>query len=140
MPISFDRLEKGVAYDRPTLARLWGYKSWRAFGKGVFTPRGEQLILLFITEQKQEALPQYRDMFDGEVLKIEGELGHGSDERIIQAKQSGDKIHVFHRKRHHEPFTYEGEFDVESYTLHSNRPSQFTLRRITYKSLAKAAF
>lgn len=131
MPVSFDGFCVGFAYDRPTLARLWGYKSWAAIGKGVVTPAGQNVIVLFITRDKQETLSQYQDAFDGEVLHMEGEDSHGSDQRLINAHANGDEVHLFFRERHHAPFTYQGKVVLETYERFSKQPSRFVFRRAT---------
>src|SRR5215203_1400695 len=106
MPVSMDTLLPGEEYDRPYLARLWGYDSWTAIGRGIFTPANDNKIILFVTREKQRSLTQYRDYFDGDVLHIEGESGRTSDQRIIDSTTSGDKVFLFFRERHHRPFTY----------------------------------
>ena len=129
MPVSFDGFNIGYSYDRPALAELWGYKSWAAIGKGVVTPAGQSVIVLFITKDKQETLPQYQDAFDGDVLRMEGEDRHRSDERLINADENGDDVHLFYRERHHAPFTYQGKIVLESFERSNARPSRFVFRR-----------
>ncbi len=128
MPVSFERIQVGKAYDRPTLAALWGYKTWSAIGRGVVTPARENVIVLFITKEKQDALPQYVDVLDGDILKIDGEDRHGSDERLVSAARNGDEVHLFYRDRHHLPFTYEGLVVLESHERRSKEPSRFVFR------------
>src|SRR6266480_3835381 len=108
MQVTFEQLTVGQSYSRPQLAELWGYKKYNAIARGVVTPRGSNTILLFITVEKQSHLTQYRDSLDGTNLVMEGEKNHGGDQRIINAATSGDEIHLFYRKRHHEDFTYYG--------------------------------
>src|ERR1035441_6658243 len=108
MPISFESLTVGGSYDRPFLASLWGYKGWAALARGIITPANENLIILFITKEKQKELPQYRDTFDGETLRIEGEDGHSNDERLINSSLNGDEVYLFYREKHHSQFVYEG--------------------------------
>jgi len=133
MPISFEGFCVGCAYDRPALAEIWGYKSWAAIAKGVVTPAGQPVIVLFITKEKQGTLPQYQDTFDGEVLRMEGEDGHGSDERLINADRNGDEVHLFYRDRHHAPFIYEGRVVLEEYQRLTGKPSRFVFRRWTHR-------
>jgi putative restriction endonuclease len=129
VPLSFDTLRVGHAYDRPTLAKLWGYKSWSAIGKGVVTPARENVIVLFITKEKQQTLPQYQDTLDGGTLRMEGEDRHRSDERLINAANNGDDVHLFYRERHHAPFTYEGRVVLEDHQRRGEKPSRFVFRR-----------
>lgn len=127
MPVQFDSISKGSEWDRNELANLWGYQSFHALARGVFTPAGQRFIVLFVTEQKQESLTQYDDRLVGKVLHWEGEDGHQNDLRIAHAGENGDEIHVLYRERHHEPFRYLGEVRVKKATLLTKQPSQFEL-------------
>lgn len=68
MPVSLEKLKIGQEYERPYLADIWGYKGFQAISRGVVTPSGTKYIILFVTKQKQEALTQYNDYLDGELL------------------------------------------------------------------------
>ena len=117
MLIDFASLKLGRDYDRPELAQLWGYKSFHALGRGVFTPAGHNAIVLFITEQQQPALPQYQNSFDGEFLWMDGEDGHKSDNRLANSLNR-DTVRLFHRKRDHSLFRYFGEVSlIESFLV-----------------------
>jgi hypothetical protein len=59
MPISFANISKGATYSRQVLAELWGYASFHAIARGVVTPRGDNKIVLFVTEEKQPSAEQY---------------------------------------------------------------------------------
>lgn len=126
MPVNFKPLTIGNEYERPKLAALWGYKSHHAISRGVVTPTGTQLVILFVTKEKQEALTQYRDFLDESNLHWEGEERHGSDERIVNSARNGDEIHLFYRERHHSPFVYLGRIELIDYEIRANDPSRFT--------------
>jgi putative restriction endonuclease len=128
--VDLTQLFIGHEYDRPTLARLWGYRSYNAISRGVFTPRDQDIIVFFVTNEKQEALTQYEDRIDADVLFWEGEQGHGSDARITAGR---DSIHVFYRERHHSPFVYEGRALLRSHLLRHDGPSKFTFQLIDRK-------
>src|SRR5579883_1090833 len=96
----------GAKYTRPELAGRWGYTSHHAIGRGVVTPRGENLIILFVTRIKQEALTPYEDALSGDLLFWEGQEKHGTDDRVINARAAGDEVHLFYREIHHTPFEY----------------------------------
>jgi hypothetical protein len=131
MPISFESLTVGGSYTRPFLQSLWGYRGWEALARGVITPANENVIILFITKEKQKELPQYRDTFDGEVLRIEGEDGHSNDERLINSRSNGDEVYLFYREKHHSPFVYEGRIVIEEHeTRAGTTPSRFVFRRL----------
>lgn len=125
MSISFKLLEIGQSYDRPFLAKLWGYQSYHAISKGVITPVNTKYIILFVTKEKQSVFPQYNDYIDGNLLFWEGEERHGSDQRIIQADKNDEKIHLFYRDIHHTPFIYFGKILLTDYQLRETTPSEF---------------
>ena len=128
MPIDFNNIEIGRGYDRPFLARLWGYKNYQALSRGVFTPENTKTIVLFVTKSKQKALPQYNDYIDGNLLFWEGETQHGSDQRIIESSNKNDKIHLFYREIHHYPFVYFGIITLIEFHLRDNKPSDFIFK------------
>ena len=113
MPVSFKSLVVGNSYDRLFLSELWGYRGFQAIARGVVTPANSKIIVLFVTEEKQESLTQYRDFLEGNLLHWEGEERHSSDDRVINAAAAGDEIHLFYRKMHHSPFVYMGPVQLE---------------------------
>ncbi len=125
MPVSFEKLNIGQEYERPYLADIWGYKGFQAISRGVVTPSGTKFIILFVTKQKQEALTQYNDYLDGDLLHWEGEEKHSSDTRVINARSANDEIHLFYRDIHHTPFVYYGQIHLKEHRLLSSSPSQF---------------
>lgn len=125
MPVSFEEILRGSEYTRPQLAQIWGFKSFQAISRGIVTPAKTPYIILFITKEKQACLTQYKDVFKAGVLDIEGETNHTADQRLVQAEQRGDEIHLFYRERHHMPFTYKGRVHVADYRLFGDRPSRF---------------
>jgi putative restriction endonuclease len=120
-----DVLELGRLYARARLAELWGYKSFHAIARGVVTPSGENVIILFVTREKQEGLTQYEDLLSGDRLYWEGEEGHGNDERISRAHENGEEIHLFYRDVHHTPFRYHGEVLLTRFIPKREEPSKF---------------
>ena len=126
--MKFAALEIGRSYDRPFLAKLWGYQSHHAISKGVVTPANTKYIILFVTKEKQSVFPQYNDYIDGNLLFWEGEEKHSSDQRIIQAKEKNEEIHLFYRDIHHTPFVYFGKIRLLDYQLRENVPSEFIFR------------
>lgn len=123
MAVSFEKLQVGREYDRPFLADQWGYKGFQAISRGVVTPVGSSVVVLFVTKKKQEALTQYNDYIDGDNLHWEGEEKHTSDNRIINASEANDEIHLFYREIHHSPLVYYGEIFLKEHRILTNRPS-----------------
>lgn len=128
MSVLFNDLKFGQTYERPFLARLWGYQSFHALSKGVVTPAGTKYIIFFVTKEKQEALTQYNDYIDGNMLFWEGEEKHSSDRRVFEAANNGDEIHLFYREIHHTPFVYFGKISLTDYQLREDGPSEFVFR------------
>ncbi len=106
---------------------MWGYESFHALSRGVFTPRDQNIVVLFVTREKQESQTQYQDHVVHDILFWEGETRHGTDERISNQK---DEIHVFYRDRHHSDFIYKGRVILESFKRYADRPSKFVFRFI----------
>ncbi len=130
MSVSFGGITKGRTYTRDELALMWGYEDFHAIARGVFTPAGQNIIVLFVTEEKQETLTPYTDRLQGRELMWEGESGHRTDMRITTARENGEEIHVLYRQRHHQPFTYLGQFQVEDSKILTEEPSRFRLVEI----------
>jgi hypothetical protein len=128
MPVSFSVVAVSGQYSRNKLADLWGYSSYHAIARGVVTPRDDNKIILFVTEEKQSSLEQYADRLVGHVLHWEGPNDHFAEERMACASTSGDEIHLFHRSRHHSDFVYMGKVAVLEYSKNTFSPSQFKLK------------
>ena len=82
MAVSFARITRGAEYSRNTLADIWGYSSYHAIARGVVTPQGDNKIILFVTEEKQDSLEQYADRLDGNLLYWEGPNDHFALEHV----------------------------------------------------------
>jgi putative restriction endonuclease len=128
MPVSFCEVTVGGPYSRNNLADLWGCASHHAIACGVVTPRDDNKIILFVTEEKQSSLEQYADRLVGPVLHWEGPNDHFAEERMVGASASGDEIHLFYRSRHHSDFVYMGQVVVLEYVQNTSPPSQFKLK------------
>ena len=59
MGVTFGSIKVGTTWDRKELAELWGYESFHAFGRGVFTPKNDNKIVLFVKEEKRDEDVQY---------------------------------------------------------------------------------
>jgi hypothetical protein len=128
--LNFINIEIGKKYERPWLAKEWGYRSYRAFAKGVFCPRNSKQIILFVTRIKQQSLEQYNDYISGEYLFWEGEKRHGHDDRIINSSSIGDAVHLFYREIHHSPFEYRGLITLAKIGTLPGKRMQFVFRLI----------
>ena len=128
MPITFAKVTKGATYSRQELAELWGYASFHAIARGVVTPRDDNKIVLFVTEEKQSSAEQYADRLSGGKLEWEGPTDHFAEDRMLNAASTGDEMHLFHRERHHTDFTYCGRLVVLSHVRRTDHPSHFTFK------------
>ncbi len=128
MSVSFVKVHKGATYSRNTLADLWGYSTFHAIARGVVTPRDDNKIILFVTEEKQTSAEQYKDRLSGNVLEWEGPTDHFAEDRMANAASSAEEIHLFHRERHHTDFTYCGRVKVLKHLPRTDRPSDFTFQ------------
>ncbi len=128
MPVDFSKLILGIKYTRPQLAIIWNYNKHQGFSKGVFTPSGQNVIVIFVTRIKQESLTQYNDYISGDVLHWEGETEHRNDNRIANAHLNGDEIHLFYREIHHTPFEYRGKIQILNFIEKIYEPSSFNFQ------------
>jgi hypothetical protein len=120
-----DPLEIGKGYDRKVLAQLWGLAGFQAIGRGVFTPKGVGQIFLFVTRERLGWMTPYNNFLDGDLLFWDGEKGHGSDDRIVNASRNGEEIHLFYRDNRLTPFTYHGKVVMVRCNRFTDRPSVF---------------
>lgn len=139
MGITMESLLLGEIYTRKELADLWGYENEKAISRGIITPKGSKIIILFVTRIKQKNFIQYKDYFEGDLLYMEGEKQHGSDNRIIQAGAAGEKIYLFYRERHHQPFVYYGLIQLISFTRNTPSPSEFVFQTNKFDADAQSA-
>lgn len=115
----------GKSYDRMILARLWGLGGFQAISRGVFTPAGVRQIFLFVTRERLGWMTPYNNFLDEDLLFWDGEKGHGSDERIINASRNGEEIHLFYRDHRRTPFIYYGKVVMVRCQRSAKQPSEF---------------
>lgn len=127
MGVSFEKIIVDGTYSRHELAALWGYASMHALARGVVTPRDDNKILLFVTEIKKTHSTQYKDHLSGRTLYWEGPNDHFAENRMLNASQSGDQIHLFYRHHHGQGFTYMGPVIVVHHVAKAQSPSNFVL-------------
>ena len=114
-------------YSRQEIAEALGVQR-KAIERGVFTPKGHKSIYLFVTREKQRSQTQYKDRILNDILIWEGERMHGNDQRIVNAASRHDKIYLFFRARHHQPFVNFGQIHLQTYELRTDQPSYFTFK------------
>jgi hypothetical protein len=130
MSVSFENLVPSNTYSRPQLADLWGYSGPHALTRSIITPRDDNKIILFVTLEKLRHMGQSTARLIGGTLIWEGPADHFAEDRMIQAKSTGDQIHVFWRSGQHSAFVYQGQFVVVNYTLNTDKPSTFVLKHL----------
>ena len=124
MNVSFSQIAVGSKWTRQALADLWKYAAYQAIARGVVTPKDDNKIILFVSEEKPDDFTQYEDRLHGKTLMWEGEQGHGNDARIANAADNGDEIHIFHRRQHRDLFTYLGRVRVARFEHRTTEPSR----------------
>ncbi|MDU1032745.1 hypothetical protein [Clostridium sp.] len=127
--IEVSSLQVGGFYNRPELAKKWGYSGYQAISKGIVTPRNENKIILFITKYNQKCLENYNNNFDNvkNILYMDGEKNHLSDNRLKNSGKKRDEIYLFYREIHHLPFQYKGKVYLIRYQIFQDKPSRFIL-------------
>ena len=128
MHVSFENIGVGGEYSRSELAEIWGYESFHPLARGVVTPREDNKIILFVTEEQPDFQQQYEDALEGNLLYWEGPTDHFAEDRMILASDNEDQIHVFYRVKYLYDFTYLGQAEVIDVQRHSDKPSKFRLR------------
>jgi putative restriction endonuclease len=129
--LDFSHIRLGHEYDRKWLAEHWGFESFHPLAKGVFCPRGGGQIILFVTKEKQKTQEQYNDYISDGRLYWEGEIKHGTDDRIESSKMNGEEIHLFYRDIHVAPFEYKGLVELVSAKRLTHKSSEFVFRLIS---------
>lgn len=137
--VTVNSLVLGEAYSRAHLARIWGYQGHQALARGVITPVGQRVIVLFITKIKQTGYIQYENRFEGDMLHMEGERGDTpTNARLKNASAAGDRIYLFYRERHHSDFIFYGEARIKDIAETPDR-IHFSLRTQRSDAIASNA-
>lgn len=124
--VNMDLVQIGQQYSAVQLARIWGYQSHHPLVKGMVTPSGTNIIILFVTKEKQVGSTPYEDDIRGNILYMMGQVKHGSDKRLqknLNTRQ--DNIFLFFRELHHTPFTYYGCCSLINAEINEDKPSEF---------------
>lgn len=135
-----DTLIIGERYTRRALSEMFGIRD-ASLNTGVFKPKFDDSIWLFITEKKTEDQTQYSDLLDGDYLAWDGQMSGRSDKLIRNHKSNNLDLLVFYRKKKRQfndsAFIYEGPFE---YVAHEgSNPTHFTLRRVLFVGRLRAA-
>lgn len=136
--IHFRNIKVGEKYDRNFLAEEWGYKSYKAISRGIITPKNQNIIVLFVTKEKQDCLTQYNDDYDevNQILTMEGEAKHKNDSRIINSYTKDEHVYLFYRKKHHSDFVFIGRVYLIAQKINHNNPSKFIFcKDFNYKNI-----
>lgn len=128
MPVTFENIQIGQTYSRRQLAELWGYAGVEALQRGVVTPRDDNKIILFVTEDKLPSATQYKDRLVGSNLEWEGPNDHFAEQRIVDATRTNDEIHFFYRQTSRESFSYYGQIQFLEAQRYLDKPSRFSFK------------
>lgn len=134
--VDMSLLTVNETYTAKQLAGLWGYKSHHALVKGVFHPKGTNILILFVTKKRQPGTTQFRNELRGNMIKIEGADQHGTDFLLQRNLETPtDQIYLFYREKHTLPFTFLGEVQLVRSWIHEDRSSEFEFFIEDYDSL-----
>ena len=134
MSVSFNLIKIGEGYSRKFLAEVWGYAGFEALAKGVFTPKEDPKIILFVTAEKDKWQTQYKDKLVGEYLHWEGPNNHSAEDRMINSRSWSQEIHLFYRKIRKDNFIYFGRVQVIDVEIETKKPSKFVFHLTDYYS------
>lgn len=124
--VDIEQLEINHTYTAKQLAALWGYKSHHALVKGVFHPKGSDILILFVTKQRQPGLTQFKNELRGNMIKIEGADKHGTDQLLQKNLDAPvNRIYLFYREKHTLPFTFLGKVHLIQSWIHADTASEF---------------
>lgn len=135
----FESLVVGERYDRPFLVRLLGYKTFHAISRGIVTPANSKIVILFITKENQDVLPDYSNYIENNLVHMDGETNHFHDRRILYAEENNEKIYLFYRERHHSSFVFYGEVELIKYEINKTVPSKFIFRFMKDAAVSEGA-
>ena len=125
-----ERLVEGEIYSRKDLIDMFDIKD-ATINNGIFPLKGYQSIWLFVTENKTNDSPQYKDLLHDNILDWDGQMQGRKDDLIINHETENLELLVFYRKDKKEfsnyGFTYEGKFHYVSHT--GSKPTHFILQR-----------
>ncbi|GAB7533121.1 hypothetical protein PS3A_55370 [Pseudomonas sp. 3A(2025)] len=129
---SSQQLEAGKVYSRADLKRIFDIKD-ATIRNGIFKPTNFNSVWLFVNKLKEKGQTQYKNLLDGDVLKMDGQPEGRTDHFIENHIERGLELLVFYRnhKREHSDygFTYEGTFRYLSHK--GSAPTHFLLHRNT---------
>lgn len=124
--VDMDSLTLNQTYTAKELAALWGYKSHHALVKGVFHPKGSDILILFVTKERQPGSTQFKNELRGNMIKIEGADKHGTDHLLLDTKKDSPyKIYLFYREKHTLPFTFLGRVHLVQSCIYEDKSSEF---------------
>jgi hypothetical protein len=126
-----DSLTLFSTYSRKYLQELFNITDF-SINNGIFHPKDNSSIWIFVTRDKTNDRTNYKDDFDGQTLNFEGQLKGRTDKKIINHSSEGNEILLFYRERKDEypnyAFKYFGRFQYISSS--GSNPRRFTLQSI----------
>lgn len=136
--VTSERLIPDAIYSRKDLSQLFDIKD-ATLKTGIFRPKGYDSVWLFLTEKKAADQPQYVNTLTGDILGMQGQNERRTDHLILEHKERGLELLLFHRRKKREHpdygFRYEGTFFYESHLSPESKPTSFILRREPTESI-----
>lgn len=128
--------EIGKTYTRDQISKLL-HSNDSNIRNGVFKPKGEQIVIIFVTENKTRDRTPYKDQLVGDILSWEGQKSGRTDTTITH--HSGLRLDLLlmyrlsRRERADYSFLYLGRL---TYIEHRGaHPSSFQLRLLDYGNI-----
>ena len=127
-------------YTRAELSTRFAIKD-STLKNGIFKPKDFDSVLIFITANKTSDRPQYKDVYDGETLSMEGQPRGRTDRLLHSHKEMDLELLLFYRLSKNEHagagFRFEGQFECISYepgNPKQGKPARFRLHKRNKRS------
>jgi hypothetical protein len=109
--VHFDGMIVGSEWQRSQLAELWGYGAVHALRNTLIAPRGQNVLILFISGGDNPAT-QPVGTPDAHCVHWKEVLPHPTVHRLTSAQKEETPIHLFRQSQSSTAFTYLGKAHV----------------------------
>jgi hypothetical protein len=113
--VRFENIVIGSQWRRTQLAELWGYSSIQSLSKPLIAPRGQDLLILFVTSgdrsnEDPASVPDANNFHWREAMP------RSTVRRLTRAAKEETPMHLFQRSQPSTPFVYIGKSHVGTLT------------------------
>lgn len=128
--------EIGKVYNRTQISNLLKSRD-SSVNNGIFRPKGQDFVIIFVTMNKTKDRTQYLDLLNGENLAWEGQLSGRTDSVIINHASLGLDLVLMYRESRNASknygFTFMGRLLYLNHV--GSKPARFTLKLIDLNGL-----